>query len=737
MTLRTDASLVPREPVERQLARLFERSGGEITGPTGSGKTSAVAAWASRTKLADVAWLPLESRHRDSQALSGDLFEILSSEGSTARPAELADLDLSMAVLADGLKRSRRRRVLVLDDVEVLDGAPSLGVLRALRSVQDDVLRMVLVGRWLPRDLFSEDRRRGRLAMCSPADLRLDVHETADIVGAVVGRPVADAVAEVIHGQIEGWALGAALSGLVLRDLDDPEAFADLVVDGHAYFHEAIGAQVFDSLDPEMQRFLLDTCVLETLDPDVCRVVTGRADAEEMLRRLARSNTFTEWIGGPALTFRYHRLLRSWLRRRRDRDEPGHARQQLRDVAAWCAANGRWPEAIDYSIDADDVLGAAEAIVEYGPRALSDGRYAAVAGWIERLPSDHVAGSAPLLILLAESAHRCGQTDLVTVVRALAADLLQSQPPDARTLHVLLAVEVQRCRELSIAGRLNDAGDVALGAVALVDLDAVRPDSQSTPTFDETALALDLSSFSAHLLLAGALDASAELSHWVVDKFPSSDPAVAPARIACLGRLAICELLDRARPAALQHAREAFALWRYHGRSSADVAWAIAPLLVTDTSIENADELHRHLDQLAEQVRIAAPYGLAKLLRAWALARAGDIDTARDLVSSAQTIIESLAQPGMLPALQRRVAAMVATGSDEPQLTRREREVLAALATGAPRRVVAERMHLSVNTVKTYTQSSYRVLGVGTLQAAIEQCEVLGIPLTHSDPTPR
>jgi DNA-binding NarL/FixJ family response regulator len=51
-------------------------------------------------------------------------------------------------------------------------------------------------------------------------------------------------------------------------------------------------------------------------------------------------------------------------------------------------------------------------------------------------------------------------------------------------------------------------------------------------------------------------------------------------------------------------------------------------------------------------------------------------------------------------------------------LTPREREVLACLAEGAGRREVAERLHLSANTVRTHLQNLMAKLGVhSTLEA--------------------
>ncbi len=227
-----------------------------------------------------------------------------------------------------------------------------------------------------------------------------------------------------------------------------------------------------------------------------------------------------------------------------------------------------------------------------------------------------------------------------------------------------------------------------------------------------------------------------QLSQWVVDAFPADDPNVAPVRIACLGRIAVCELLDGARPAALQHAREAVALSEYHGSNITDVGWALAALLVTDPTVDHAD-VYRRVEQIVETIRFPSLICVARLLRAWSHVQSGDIDAARSMLSEVEPIVASMAQPGMLHALQRRVAAMVEMGADEPLLGARERNVLAALAAGASRREAAEQMHLSVNTVKTYAQQAYRALGVGTLHDAIERCGELGISLATPDPVER
>ncbi|MEX1280698.1 MAG: AAA family ATPase, partial [Acidimicrobiia bacterium] len=314
VTIRDDLLLLHRERVDAQLERLFELSGAEVTGPAGCGKTSAVRAWASTTRLADVTWLSIQKRHRDSKVLTADLFEaLLPADGQDLRP-DGADATDSISVLTGSVEQVGRRAVLVIDDVHELDDAPSLEVVRNLRSVDCEMLRVVLVGRWIPAAGLDEQRRRGVLATCSAADLRLSQQETAAIVHAAAGRDVSDTDVHIVHQQTDGWALGAAVSGLLLRDSTISMSSAEVTHDGYGYFDEVLGDQLFDSIEPDIQQFLLDTCVLEAIDPALCCELTGRTDCEDVLRHLTRSNMFTEWIGGQRLTFQYHRVFRSWLR---------------------------------------------------------------------------------------------------------------------------------------------------------------------------------------------------------------------------------------------------------------------------------------------------------------------------------------------------------------------------------------------------------------------------------------
>jgi two-component system response regulator DesR len=72
----------------------------------------------------------------------------------------------------------------------------------------------------------------------------------------------------------------------------------------------------------------------------------------------------------------------------------------------------------------------------------------------------------------------------------------------------------------------------------------------------------------------------------------------------------------------------------------------------------------------------------------------------------------------------------VFTPTEEPsqaKLSSREREVVRLIAAGATNREIAERLYLSPHTVKEYTSSVYRKLGVRNRAEAVKRAQRIGL----------
>jgi len=70
-----------------------------------------------------------------------------------------------------------------------------------------------------------------------------------------------------------------------------------------------------------------------------------------------------------------------------------------------------------------------------------------------------------------------------------------------------------------------------------------------------------------------------------------------------------------------------------------------------------------------------------------------------------------------------------APGPEEPAapLSRREREVLTLMASGATNREIAAQLHLSPHTVKEHASALYRKLDVRNRAEAVRRAERLGL----------
>ena len=64
---------------------------------------------------------------------------------------------------------------------------------------------------------------------------------------------------------------------------------------------------------------------------------------------------------------------------------------------------------------------------------------------------------------------------------------------------------------------------------------------------------------------------------------------------------------------------------------------------------------------------------------------------------------------------------------DQLPLSKREREVVGLIASGATNREIAERLYLSPHTVKEYTSSVYRKLGVRNRAEAVKRAQRIGL----------
>src|SRR5262249_10858706 len=143
----------------------------------------------------------------------------------------------------------------------------------------------------------------------------------------------------------------------------------------------------------DVQEFLRRTSVLDRLTPPLCDAVTGRADSEQMIRRLERANLFLTPLDDTGQWHRYHGLFADYLRAELD---PAGTTESHRRAAAWYARYGSPAETIRHAMAAGDTRLAICTVRSVVEEQLRTGRLASVLGWLNRLPDDVVRANADL-----------------------------------------------------------------------------------------------------------------------------------------------------------------------------------------------------------------------------------------------------------------------------------------------------------------------------------------------------
>src|SRR5271166_3607772 len=146
---------------------------------------------------------------------------------------------------------------------------------------------------------------------------------------------------------------------------------------------------------------LTRTAVLERMCGPLCEAVLEMAGSAAMLADLAGSNLLLVPLDRRGEWYRYHHLFRDMLLAELHRLEPGLMPVLRRRAAGWYLRNG-WPEeALEYSMAAGDVDGAARLVGQLAVPAYRQGRVTTIQRWFGWLEDRGGIKGHPMTAVLA------------------------------------------------------------------------------------------------------------------------------------------------------------------------------------------------------------------------------------------------------------------------------------------------------------------------------------------------
>lgn len=716
-----------------------------ISAPAGYGKTTLLAEWIA-TKPECAAWLSLDAQDDNAARFWTYVIAALQTVskadlGQRALQAleasEVSDPQTILTSLLNDVAALDHTIILVLDDYHVITNRVIHEGMTFLIEHLPQQLHLVIATRADPLLPISRLRARGQLTELRVADLRFTADEAAAFLNDSMNLDLTAQDVQALESRTEGWIVGLQLAALSMQGRADAHAFIEAFTGSHHYVLEYLADEVLQRQPESLQRFLIETSILNRMCAPLCNAVTERSDSADVLADLNRRNLFVTPLDGEHYWFRYHHLfaelLNGHLQRLRANDLP----MLHRRAAQWHEANGDAGDALRHALAIPDYAYASRMVVNNWRRIYHQGHLRMAVEWLNSLPADLIRQSPPLSVAYCWTLFVRGDYDriapyldeiTIAFERLVASGALPKTHPEYNI--VMQQVGLLR----AVVARHH--GDLT---TAIREVEQILP---IVPGFRQTLgqVVVDMgytacySQMGYNYLAAGDLDQAADyLSR------------ISPHARACGNIFALAHTTFELARLRLRQGRlsEAEAICREELTLAGQPAYADFPafclihLALADVLREQKryDEAAAYLQRGLETAQRSGHvlYWAHGYLIAARLHHAqGDASAAQADCHRAEQLAATISNPALNQAIAQvkqeiESAPLSSAQSLIEPLSERELQVLRLICEGKSNQEIADELVIALDTVKRHANNLYGKLGVKRRAQAIIQARKLGI----------
>ncbi|MFO7741577.1 MAG: LuxR C-terminal-related transcriptional regulator [Anaerolineae bacterium] len=395
-----------------------------VAAPAGFGKTTALGQWLAGSGI-DTAWVSLDQRDNDPTRFWAYVVAALQTRRPDVGATALSMLqaphpplwETILTELLNDLVAIREDVVLVLDDYHVVENRDiHEGVVFAVENLPLPI-HLAVASRAEPPFPLPLWRARRHLVELDADDLRFTPEEAAGFLNRVMDLSLSPDQVAGLESATEGWIAGLQLAALSMEGEEDLTAFIRSFSGSHRYVFDYLAQEVLERQPERIQRFLMETSILERLSGPLCDAVVasdapGGEDPQAVLERLEATRLFVVPLDDERHWYRYHNLFAEFLQARLAQwAAPAEIGTLHRRAAAWHVAQGAVDAALHHTVAAEDFEVAADLLVRYAEDFFAHSTLVTLCAWIEALPDSLLESRPRLMMIYAWATLATGQLE--------------------------------------------------------------------------------------------------------------------------------------------------------------------------------------------------------------------------------------------------------------------------------------------------------------------------------------
>ena len=403
----------PREGLLSMYNKLSQNRLTVVSAPAGYGKTVSTLLWIKASGRKPI-WFGLDE-YDNAPFVFYKMFctGIMSVQPDNIRMEEILNspnfysspIEHTLNLLLE-FRQDNDTYALILDDFHTISNKKILKSLPfILKRLPFSFDILILTRTSLPMELSDFTKGRNYVEI-SAGDLAFSTKEIQKYYNSL-GQRITAKQAQSIYDATGGWAMGIN----VLSKSDTPEA----PIGNKQLLEQYITKNLWKKWDSNLREFMTLTSVADEMDSELCHLLTGEENTDEILDKLLVQNLFAAKTS--LHTYRYHHLFHEFLKAKLKERSDINVPALLLKIAGIYYDRGEYFRALDYYVRAENHEGIMKCIPQLNSLYLDFD----VEEWVnyfsvfvyDRLSQDFIQQNIFLVMEYAWLNHLKGNTELM------------------------------------------------------------------------------------------------------------------------------------------------------------------------------------------------------------------------------------------------------------------------------------------------------------------------------------